>query len=122
MLPISTADEVERGTYQVIAFDIRNDEIDSKVWQSIKVLVSSELNKLGALNTYWLDGEILEFNIQRDMTVDIGLRETEVISLEEKSGCLPSEPSFFDCFFPLLYKKDFRACPKKCLPYFLPGL
>ena len=118
----STADEVERGTYQVIAFDIRNDEIDSKVWQSIKVLVSSELNKLGALNTYWLDGEILEFNIQRDMTVDIGLRETEVISLEEKSGCLPSEPSFFDCFFPLLYKKDFRACPKKCLPYFLPGL
>ena len=118
----STAEEVEKGTYEVIAFDIRNDEIDLEAWQSIKVLVSSELNKLGTLMTYWLDGEILEFNIQRDITVEIGLRETEVIYLEEKSGCSPSEPSFFDCFFPLLYEKDYNACPEKCLPYDLPGL
>ena len=64
----------------------------------------------------------LEFNVERDQTVEIGLRESEIIYLEEKSGCVSSEPSFYDCFFPLLYAKDFSTCPEKCLPYSLPGL
>ena len=118
----STAEKVERGTYEVIAFDIRDSEIDLEAWKSIKVLISSKLNKLGALMIYWIDGEILEFNVERDLTVEIGLRESEIIYLKEKSGCDPLEPSFYDCFFPLLYAKDFSTCPEKCLPYSLPGL
>ena len=96
------------------------DKISYETLNSIKVTYTSSKNAIGILGAFWLDGDVLDFELERDSSQEIWLRETETIYLKEKSNC--SSDSFYDCFLPKFLEKDFATCPKKCLPFHMNGL
>ena len=98
------------------------DKISHEVLKTIKVFYTSSNNALGILTAYWLDGDNLEFELQRDTTQEVGIRERETNYLPEKSECSVKGVSFYECFLPKLLEKDFETCPKKCLPFIMKGL
>ena len=98
------------------------DKISLEVLKSIKVYYTSSKNALGVLGAWWLDGDVLEFEFQRDTSQEIGLRESETIYLQEKSGCSPLGLSFYECFLPKVLERDLKTCPRKCLPCKMKGL
>ena len=98
------------------------DKISQDVLKSIKVFYTSSKNALGILTAFWLEGDVLEFEFQRDSAQEVGLRESETIYLSEKSECSVLGSSFYECFLPKLLEKDFEICPRKCLPFIMKGL
>ena len=103
-----------KGIYQLITI---NEKPMSN--EDIKVYVTSKLNSDGILLSYWLDGEILEFNVKRNTFTEVGLSEKETVYLQEKSNCTDSGMSFYDCFFSKILKEslfDGSQCSVKCLP------
>ena len=103
-----------KGIYQLITI---NEKPMSN--EDIKVYVTSKLNSDGILLSYWLDGEILEFNVKRNTFTEVGLSEKETVYLQEKSNCTDSGMSFYDCFFSKILKEslfDGSQCNVKCLP------
>ena len=81
------------------------EKINPEVLKSIKVYYTSSENAHGILTAYWLDGDVLEFEFQRESSQEIGLRERETIYLQEKSECSVLGTSFYECFLPKLLKK-----------------
>ena len=114
----STTNKIVKGAYEVIVVHNLTDKISMETLKSIKVYYTSEKNALGILNAYWLDGDILDFEIDRDESLEIGIKEIETVYLQEKSAC-STAGSFYECYLPKLLKKDFETCPQKCLPFIL---
>ena len=113
---------ISLGAYETIVIHNLTDKISQEVLKTIKVFYTSSLNALGILTAFWLDGDVLEFEFQRDSFQEIGLRESETIHLPEKSECSVLGLSFYECFLPKLLEQDFEICPRKCLPFIMKGL
>ena len=99
--------QIVKGAYEAMVIHNLTDKISYEVLKSIKVTYTSSKNAIGILGAFWLDGDVLDFELERDSAQEIGLRETETIwtiYLKEKSKC--SSDSFYDCFLPKFLEKD----------------
>ena len=54
---------------------------------SIKVYFTSQYNADGILLTYWVDGDNLDFSLDKYTYTEIGLEEVETVYLQGKSNC-----------------------------------
>ena len=79
--------EIERGVYEVISVNWRPNLNVSKILSTIKVYVTSRYNADGILQTYWLDGDNLDFTLDKYTYTEVGLKEVETVYLEEKTQC-----------------------------------
>ena len=79
--------EIERGVYEVISVNWRPSLNVSRLLSTIKVYVTSRYNADGILQTYWLDGDNLDFTLDKYTYTEVGLKEVETVYLEEKTQC-----------------------------------
>ena len=75
-----------RGTYEVISVNWRPN-LNMTLMSSIKVYFTSQYNADGILLTYWVDGDNLDFSLDKYTYTEIGLEEVETVYLQGKSNC-----------------------------------
>ena len=80
----------------------------------LKAYFTSEKNAYGVTFSEWMDGEVLEFNIETNVYQEISLRPERYIYLRAKSKCI--DDSFYECFGFKFLSNNFNECPRKCLP------
>ena len=81
----------------------------------LTIYFTSEQNAYGIMFSEWMDGEVLEFNIENNAYEEISLRPERYIFLKAKSKCF--DESFYECFGSKFLSNNFNGCKTKCLPY-----
>ena len=81
----------------------------------LTIYFTSEQNAYGIMFSEWMDGEVLEFNIENNTYEEISLRPERYIFLKAKSKCF--DESFYECFGLKFLSNNFDGCQTKCLPY-----
>ena len=124
---------MKSDVYEVISVNYLHQTIGTGLLNTIKVYITSKYNAGGVLLSYWLDGDNLEFTMDRSTYTEIGLEELETIHMKEKTACsyegisiaMPNlcislfetfSESFYECLMPkYLNAVDSSKCEKKCL-------
>ena len=89
--PSDSQSQVESSVYEVISVNYLHQIIGTDLLSTIKVYITSKYNADGVLLTYWLDGDNLEFTMDRSTYSEIGLEERETIYMKEKTLCSSAE-------------------------------
>ena len=106
------------GFTQVIKVSVKENVSENQLPQ-LQIYFTSEDNFHGIVGAFWMDGEILSFQMntqQRYMA--IGIKEEKYQRLKDKSPCR-DEP-YFSCYGSRYVKSSFEECPKKCLAHSVP--
>ena len=82
--------KIERGVYEIISVNWRP-SLNVSLLSTIKVYVTSRYNADGILQTYWLDGDNLDFTLDKYTYTEVGLEEVETVYLKEKTQCSTAE-------------------------------
>ena len=80
---------MKSDVYEVISVNFLHQTIGRDLLNTIKVYITSKYNAGGVLLSYWLDGDYLEFTMDRSTYTEIGLEELETIHMKEKTPCSP---------------------------------
>ena len=106
------------GFTEVMKVSIKENNSENQLPQ-LQIYFTSEDNSYGITGAYWVDGEILSFqmNAQQRYTA-LGIKEEKYQRLKDKSPCR-DEP-FHNCYGSRFLKKSFEECPKKCLAHSIP--
>ena len=104
------------NTFQVITVNFNQEKHLSEQLPKLKVFITSEDNFFGIYFSYWMNGELLEFDINPNNYVAIDIKEEQYVYLQEKKDC-SGDNNFLKCFEDKLVKSDFDRCPRKCLPF-----
>ena len=104
--------EIERGVYEIISVNWRPSLNVSNLLSTIKVYITSRYNADGILQTYWLDGDNLDFTLDKHTYTEVGLEEVETVYLEEKTHCSTAEGMHTILHF--LHPKVFFFIPISC--------
>ena len=77
----------------------------------LTIYFTSEQNAYGIMFSEWMDGEVLEFNIENNAYEEISLRPERYIFLKAKSKCF--DESFYECFGSKFLSNNFNGCKTK---------
>ena len=102
--------------FQVITVNFNSERHPFEKLPKLKVYITSEDNFFGVYFNHWINGELLEFDIDPYDYVGIDIKEEQYLYLHEKKNCT-IENKFLECFEDKLAKSDFYGCPRKCLPF-----
>ena len=78
---------MKSDVYEVISVNYVHQNLGRDLINTIKVYITSKYNAGGVLLSYWLDGDNLEFTMDRSAYTEIGLEELETIHMKEKTTC-----------------------------------
>ena len=104
--------------YEVITVNFNQANI--KDVPKVKFYITSEDNFFGIFYANWIQGEILDYEVQQDSFVGVNIKEEQYIYLEETNDCLRGV-DFLKCAEQKLTNTKFDGCPRKCLPYTSPN-
>lgn len=85
--PSEYQSQVKSDVYEVISVNYLHQTVGTGLLNTIKVYITSKYNAGGVLLSYWLDGDNLEFTMDRSTYTEIGLEELETIHMKEKTAC-----------------------------------
>ena len=107
------------GGYEIFYLSYA-DHIQDDKFPTAKVFIASKQNSYGTANSYWAEGDVMKFEIDKN-TYEVGIQLdiAKEIYLIEKGLC--QEESFQNCLGSELAKQDYSSCPKACVAFSLPN-
>ena len=108
----------EEGGYEIFYFSYA-EQIVEEEFPTMKVFIASKKNSYGTTNSYWVEGEVMKFELDKNTNeIGVQLKMAKEIYLINKGLC--HEESFQECLARELFKQDYSSCPKKCVVFSLP--
>ena len=110
--------KVDGKAYEVITVNFNKAKI--KDGPKVKFHITSEDNFFGIFYANWIQGEILDFEVQQNNFLGVNIKEEQYIYLQETNDCILGV-DFLKCAEQKLTNTNFDGCPRKCLPYTSPN-
>ena len=115
----STKPSINKGQYRSLILHFADSVTNNDSLPYVKIYVTSEKNSYGVVRQSWLDGNVKQILIKKNVFKQINLKPQHILYNKKASIC--REESFYESF-QQLYITKLNNCSKKCSHYSLPSI